>query len=319
MAIWLHCAALVAPPWLLGWSSYEPEGVLVTCSWDYTTRTLSNRLYYLYLLFFGFVLPVSVLTFCYVAIFRFIVRSSREMTRMIMTSHVKSPFSTAITSFRKRRRQTDVRTAMILLSLAVLCYTAWTPYAIVSLIGQFGPVDEDGQFELSPMATSIPAFLAKTAIVFDPLLYGFSHPQFRSSVRQILQHNSFAESSNNGLVQRGVVAKKGHPHGATTLMMVTAGLRHTATRQQLRSQSLHTSSAAVSWAKSVRNASSEHDSDTHQSINEINNVVYPSLNGSIPPTSQSNETIHRVCSHPKRGKRFPRIFLIISSDWLFSH
>ncbi|KAI9552890.1 arthropsin3 [Daphnia sinensis] len=300
VAIWLHCAALVAPPWLLGWSSYEPEGVLVTCSWDYTTRTLSNRLYYLYLLFFGFVLPVSVLTFCYVAIFRFIVRSSREMTRMIMTSHVKSPFSTAITSFRKRRRQTDVRTAMILLSLAMLCYTAWTPYAIVSLIGQFGPVDEDGRFELSPMATSIPAFLAKTAIVFDPLLYGFSHPQFRSSVRQILQHNSFVESSNNGLVQRGVVNNKGHPHGATTLMMVTAGLRHTGTRQQFRSQSLHTSSAAVSWAKSVRNAS-ELDSDIHQSMNEIDHVICPSFNANIPPISQSTETMHRVCSHPKRA------------------
>ncbi|XP_057381617.2 melanopsin-like [Daphnia carinata] len=300
VAIWLHCAALVAPPWLLGWSSYEPEGVLVTCSWDYTTRTLSNRLYYLYLLFFGFVLPVSVLTFCYVAIFRFIVRSSKEMTRMIMSSHVKSPFSTAITSFRKRRRQTDVRTAMILLSLAMLCYTAWTPYAIVSLIGQFGPADEYGQFELSPMATSIPAFLAKTAIVFDPLLYGFSHPQFRSSVRQILQHNSFVESSNNGCVQRGAATNKAHPHGATTLVMVTAALRHTATRQQLRSQSLHTSSAAVSWAKSVRNAS-ELDSDTHRSINEINHVTSPSLSANIPAISQSAETMHRACSHPKRA------------------
>ena len=37
------------------------------------------------------------------------------------------------------------------------------------------------------MATAIPAFLAKTAIVFDPLVYGFSHPQFRSSARHILQ------------------------------------------------------------------------------------------------------------------------------------
>ena len=84
------------------------------------------------------------------------------MTRLVMASHVKSPFCTTTISFRKRRRQTDFRTAMILFSLAILCFTAWTPYAIVSLIGQFGPVDdEDGRFELSPMDTSIPAFLAK--------------------------------------------------------------------------------------------------------------------------------------------------------------
>ena len=189
----------MAPPWLLGWSSYQPEGVLVTCSWDYTTRTLSNRLYYLYLLFFGFVLPVSVLTFCYVAIFRFIVRSSREMTRLIMTSDGRASFSKTTVSFRKRRRQTDVRTALIILSLAMLCYTAWTPYAIVSLIGQFGPVDENGQpKKLSPMATAIPAFLAKTAIVFDPLVYGFSSPQFRNSFRQILRQQSVSSSGYGG-------------------------------------------------------------------------------------------------------------------------
>jgi hypothetical protein len=186
---------------MLGWSSYEPEGVLVTCSWDYTTRTLSNRLYYLYLLLLGFVLPVSVLTFCYAAIFRFIFHSSKEMTRLVMASHVKSPFSTNSTSFRKRRRQTDVRTALIILSLAMLCYTAWTPYAIVSLIGQFGPVDEDGQpKKLSPMATAIPAFLAKTAIVCDPLVYGFSSPHFRSSVRQILNSGGlWGGQSNNAI------------------------------------------------------------------------------------------------------------------------
>jgi r-opsin len=189
----------VSPPLIFGWSTYQPEGVLVTCSWDYTSRNLSNRLYYLYLLFFGFVLPVSVLTFCYVAIFRFIVRSSREMTRLIMTSDGRASFSKTTVSFRKRRRQTDVRTALIILSLAMLCYTAWTPYAIVSLIGQFGPVDENGQpKKLSPMATAIPAFLAKTAIVFDPLVYGFSHPQFRSSVRQILQQHNSRDGGRSG-------------------------------------------------------------------------------------------------------------------------
>ncbi|XP_045036544.1 melanopsin [Daphnia magna] len=195
-AIWLHCGALVSPPLLFGWSSYLPEGVLVTCSWDYSSRTLSNRLYYFYLLFFGFFLPVSVLTFCYAAIFRFILRSSREITRLITTSDGSTSFSKSTVSFRKRRRQTDVRAALIILSLAILCFTAWTPYTIVSLIGQFGPVGEDGQMNLSPMVTSIPAFLAKTAIVFDPLVYGFSSPQFRFFVRQILRQQSLSSSAN---------------------------------------------------------------------------------------------------------------------------
>jgi hypothetical protein len=96
----------------------------------------------------------------------------------------------------------------------MLCYTAWTPYAIVSLIGQFGPVDEDGQpKKLSPMATAIPAFLAKTAIVFDPLVYGFSSPQFRNSVRQFLRRQS-VDSSGNGGIRGG---------GNNTAMIVIRG------------------------------------------------------------------------------------------------
>ena len=191
----MHCAALVTPPWLFGWSSYQPEGALVSCSWDYTTRTLSNRLYYLYLLTFGFLIPVGVLAYCYAAIFRFIVRSSREMTRLIMTSDGRAAMSKTSISFRNKRRQTDVRTALIILSLALACFTAWTPYAVVSLVGQFAPLNDDEK--LSPLLTSIPAFFAKTAIVFNPLVYGFSHPQFRSSVRQMLNQYS-VESSANG-------------------------------------------------------------------------------------------------------------------------
>ena len=230
IGIWLHCAALVTPPWVLGWSSYQPEGVLVSCSWDYTSRTLSNRLYYVYLLVFGFVLPVCVLTFCYSAMFRFIVRSSQEMTRLIMTSDERDSLSRTSILFRKKRRQTDIRTALIILSLALLFFTAWTPYAIVSLIGQFGPLDEDdddGQLKLSPLTTAIPAFLAKTAIVFDPLVYGFSHPQFRSSVRQILQQYS-VESSADGVWRCGKTTRR---HEETVTM--TGGARNLCQRKSI--------------------------------------------------------------------------------------
>lgn len=204
----------MSPPWLFDWSHYQPEGVLVTCSWDYTSRTLSNRLYYIYLLVLGFVLPVGVLTFCYSAIFRFIIRSSREMTRLIMTTDGRMTMSKTTMSFRQRRRQTDIRTALIILSLAVACFTAWTPYAVVSMIGQFAPVDaDDDKMRLSPLTTSVPAFLAKTAIVFDPIVYGFSHPQFRSSVRNLLNQYSVEQSSGQGRPANG--------QNQTTLMMMS--------------------------------------------------------------------------------------------------
>ena len=188
----------MTPPWIFGWSSYQPEGLLVTCSWDYTSRNLFNRLYFVYLLVLGFVLPIAVLIFCYSAIFRFVMRFSREITRLILSSDGRASFTMTTMPFRKRRKETDVRTALTILLLVFLFFTTWTPYAIVSLVGQFGPLDDDGQvLWLSPLTVSIAAFFAKTAILSNPLVYGFSHPQFRSSARTILQQFSIGRSVGN--------------------------------------------------------------------------------------------------------------------------
>ena len=201
----------MTPPWLFGWSSYQPEGFLVTCSWDYMSRNLSNRLYYVFLLVLGFVVPVSVLMFCYSAIFCFILRSSRDITRLVMSNDGRVHFSNTTMSFLQRRKQKDVRTAQIILSLALLYVTAWTPYTIVSLIGQFGPVDDDGQMRLSPLTVSIPAFFAKSVIALNPLVYGFTHPQFCSSVRQLLRDMGISTRDGNTASMMPMVRMTNNP------------------------------------------------------------------------------------------------------------
>ena len=146
----------------------------------------SSRLYYVYLLVLGFILLVAVLIFCYSAIFCFIIRSSREITRLTTTIDGRVHFSAMTVSFLERRRKMDLRTTLCLLSLTILCLTVWTPYAIVTFIGQFRLLDEDIQAQW-PLISSIPAFFAKSAILFNPLVYGFWHLQFRSSARRILR------------------------------------------------------------------------------------------------------------------------------------
>lgn len=64
---------------MFGWSEYVLEGFETSCSWDYTTKTLSNRLFYVYMLVLGFVLPVSIITYCYTFIIVSILDHNKEM------------------------------------------------------------------------------------------------------------------------------------------------------------------------------------------------------------------------------------------------
>lgn len=181
--IWIHCGVLVVMPFF-GWSSYVPEGLFTSCSWDYTTRTASNRSYYILLLTTGFLVPVLLICLSYGRIMVSVLSHARQM--VCVNKHSSA--------FRKLRRQTEIRTAQIVVTLIFVYLTAWTPYAIVTLIGQFG--SEESQ--LTPVATAIPAYFAKTAVVLDPIVYGFSHPHFRTSLRHYLS-NVLVEQNNKSV------------------------------------------------------------------------------------------------------------------------
>lgn len=222
-AIWLHCTLLVIMP-LLGWSRYVPEGLLTSCSWDYTTRTASNRAYYVLLLVTGFVLPLGVICASYGRIAASVLTHARQMVCLNKQS----------SALRRLRRQTEIRTAQVVVMLVLAYLTAWTPYAVVTLVGQFGPA------QLSPMATAVPAYFAKTAVVLDPLVYGFSHPHFRASLKHYLSnvlangappqghaHKGAAglqvAVSNSGYQSRGMTVYPSQPGVASEHHFYTAG------------------------------------------------------------------------------------------------
>ena len=196
--IWLHCAALVLPP-IFGWSAYIPEGLLTTCSWDYRDRSASNRSYYIILLLFGFVLPVVVICACYMTILISVLSHGKEMVYLAVAAQKGS--------FKKLKRQTDIRTAQIVITLIMIYMVSWTPYAIVTAIGQFGPEDMIG-----PFATVIPAHFAKGAIVWDPIVYGFSHPHFRQTLRHCMAGTPQSEVENSGINMASNVGASGRDH-----------------------------------------------------------------------------------------------------------
>lgn len=57
--------------------AYVPEGLLTSCSWDYMTFTPRVRAYTMLLFCFVFFLPLLIIIFCYIFIFRAIRETGR--------------------------------------------------------------------------------------------------------------------------------------------------------------------------------------------------------------------------------------------------
>lgn len=65
--------------------------------------------------------------------------------------------------------------AGVLISLWAI---AWSPYALVALIGIFG-----GKSVLTPLVSAVPALFCKTASCINPFVYAINHPRFQRELR----------------------------------------------------------------------------------------------------------------------------------------
>nr|BAQ54936.1 opsin, arthropsin type [Indolestes peregrinus] len=106
------------------------------------------------------------------------------------TSH---PHHMRSASHRSGARSSNaVRTAEVILTLILLFLISWTPYSVISLIGQFGDMQK-----ITPWTATLPAIFAKASVIYNPIVYGLSHPHFRSSVRQYLSACTTAASAGH--------------------------------------------------------------------------------------------------------------------------
>ena len=69
----------------------------------------------------------------------------------------------------------EIRIARACFTIFFLFVCAWTPYAIVAIVGAFG-----NRKLLTPLATMIPAVAAKVVSCLDPFVYAISHPRYRA-------------------------------------------------------------------------------------------------------------------------------------------
>ncbi|NWV68360.1 OPSP protein, partial [Malurus elegans] len=153
---WTYSLFWTVPP-LLGWSSYGPEGPGITCSVNWHSKDANNASYIICLFIFCLVIPFVIIVYSYGKLFCAVRQAS---------------------SIHKGLGRSREQRILVMVLVMVVCFLlCWLPYAAVALIATFG---KPGL--ISPAASIVPAILAKSSTVYNPIIYVFLNKQVRGTL-----------------------------------------------------------------------------------------------------------------------------------------
>lgn len=161
--IWCYSFLFAVMPALdVGLSVYVPEGYLTTCSFDYLNKETPARIFMALFFVAAYCIPLTCIVYSYFYILKVVFTANR-----IQSS--------------KDKAKTEQKLTFIVAAIIGLWFIAWSPYAIVAMMGVFGL-----EHHITPLGSMIPALFCKTAACVDPYLYAATHPRFRVEVRMLI-------------------------------------------------------------------------------------------------------------------------------------
>ncbi|XP_010875319.1 opsin 4xb isoform X2 [Esox lucius] len=169
--VWLYSFAWSLAP-LVGWSSYIPEGLMTSCTWDYVTSTYANQSYTMMLCCFTFFIPLGVILYCYLCMFLAIRTAGREV-ETLGTQMRKS------TLLQHKTIRNEWKLAKIAFVVIVVYVLSWSPYATVCMISWAGYANI-----LSPYSKAVPAVIAKASTIYNPFIYAIIHKKYRATLAE---------------------------------------------------------------------------------------------------------------------------------------
>jgi len=164
--VWIYSGIIASMP-LFGVGKYVPEGYLTSCSFDYLSDDWPTRIFILIFFIMAWVVPIFIIIASYSAVLRYVAQNPnvlrQERAIEVMSGSAgeeqsysrrehRNTFPVLINSwevklynfvfyFIDKRQKTvkyEIRIAKTSALLVVLWFIAWTPYAIVSLLGISG-------------------------------------------------------------------------------------------------------------------------------------------------------------------------------------
>nr|APY20521.1 ultraviolet sensitive opsin [Xylobiops basilaris] len=175
--IWCYTIPWAVLPLLEIWSRFVPEGYLTSCSFDYLTDTFDNHLFVATIFFCSYVAPLSLIIYFYIQIVNQVFKHEKALKEQAKKMNVDSLRSNQ----DQAAQSVEIRIAKAAITVCFLYIAAWTPYAVLALIGAFGD-----KTLLTPGVTMIPAIACKTVACLDPYVYAISHPKYRVELQKKL-------------------------------------------------------------------------------------------------------------------------------------
>ncbi|KAH0948948.1 hypothetical protein HN011_002198 [Eciton burchellii] len=172
LIIWLWSLAWTIAPFF-GWNRYVPEGNMTACGTDYLTKDMFSRSYILIYSIFVYFMPLFLIIYSYFFIIQAVAAHEKNMREQAKKMNVAS-----LRSAENQNTSAECKLAKVALMTISLWFMAWTPYLIINYSGIFETI------KITPLFTIWGSVFAKANAVYNPIVYGISHPKYRAALFQ---------------------------------------------------------------------------------------------------------------------------------------
>jgi r-opsin len=172
VCIWVMGSIWAFAP-MFGWNRYVPEGNMTACGTDYLSHDWASRSYIIFYALFVYWTPLSLICYSYFFILKSVFAHEKNMRDQAKKMNVASLRST-----ENVNQSAECKLAKVALMTIALWFCAWTPYLIINYTGIFTKT------KITPLSTIWGSLFAKTSAVYNPIVYGISHPKYRAALSQ---------------------------------------------------------------------------------------------------------------------------------------
>ena len=169
LIIYLYTLLFTFPP-CVGWNSFVEENIFYSgCYINYGDQRTLSIVYSVIAPTFLFIVPLTVMIYCYARIFLAVRRSTQRTIgrTLATTSSVKKKYPLL--------KRTHIQTAKMIIVVIFFSMIVWVPYVVVSLI-------KAANVFIDPIVSHITVLVAKSCVIYNVLIYAILNRKLKAAI-----------------------------------------------------------------------------------------------------------------------------------------